>query len=369
MLDEPVIQTLKSILARVSHDSPEQLYILAARCRDAKETVISKYSNMFSSRNLENVTAEDFRGFLLFRNNQHWDSLHRQGGWMTEDMSLLRQAIKLLIDETIPLKTRLNRLRPNSGEPMVKGLGRAVISAILMVVYPNKYGVLNNTAETGMKQIGLWPNMPRATSFGERYEIVNRILLETASKLDIDLWTLDILWWLVSPHVPKGSDVQTAEEKFSLSKTEESDSISELENGFENTFGLERSLQEFLVENWKHTMLGNEWVLFEEDGEVVGSYYNTGEVGVIDLLAKHCRDKLWLVVELKKGRSSDITVGQISRYMGWVRKNLASEGENVKGLIISREIDRKLQYALDSQPNIKCMTYQVTFNLNQAPEL
>ena len=141
------------------------------------------------------------------------------------------------------------------------------------------------------------------------------------------------------------------------------------ENGFENTFGLERSLQEFLVENWKHTTLGNEWVLFEEDGEVVGSYYNTGEVGVIDLLAKHCRDKLWLVVELKKGRSSDVTVGQVLRYMGWVRRNLASEGENVKGLIISREIDRKLQYALDSQPNIKCMTYQVTFNLNNAPEL
>ena len=369
MLDEQVILTLKSILTHISHDSPDQYYRVAAQIRDAKEIVISKYSNMFTPQNLENMTAEDFRGFLLFKNNWHWDSLHRQGGWMTEDMPLLRQAIKLLIDETIPLKTRLNRLRPSNGEPMVKGLGRAVITAILMIIYPDKYGVLNNTSETGMKQIGLWPNLPRATSFGERYEMVNRVLLETASKLDIDLWTLDMLWWRLFPHVPTGSDLQTAEEKFSLSKTEESDSISELENGFENTFGLERSLHEFLVENWKHTTLGNEWVLFEEDGEVVGSYYNTGEVGEIDLLAKHCRDKLWLVVELKKDRSSDVTVGQILRYMGWVRKNLASEGENVKGLIISREIDRKLQYALDSQPNIKCMTYQVTFNLNHAPEL
>jgi hypothetical protein len=367
MLDEQAMQTLKSILARVIHESPDPLYRVAAQIRDAKETVISQYSTMFTPSNLEKMTAEDFRGFLLFKNNRHWDSLHHQGGWMTENMPVLREAIKLLTNESVPLKTRLNRLRPNNGEPMVKGLGRAVITAILMVVYPNKYGVLNNTAENGMKQIGLWPNMPRAITFGERYEIVNHVLLETASKLDIDLWTLDMLWWRVSPHVPKGIDIQITEQAPSLSKTE--DSISVLENGLENTFGLERSLQEFLVENWKRTTLGNEWVLFEEDGEVVGSYYNTGEVGEIDLLAKHHSAKLWLVIELKKDRSSDITVGQVLRYMGWVRKNLASEGENVKGLIISREIDRKLQYALDGQPNIKCMTYQVTFNLSDAPEL
>ena len=55
-------------------------------------------------------------------------------------------------------------------------------------------------------------------------------------------------------------------------------------------FALERHLHEFLVDNWDSTDVGREWQMLEEDGEIVGVYYNTGEVGEIDILAKHRRE-------------------------------------------------------------------------------
>ncbi len=361
MITEHAIEVLRDILGKVSHDSPDEKFQIAAQILYAKASVISKYGSMFSAACLDSLTAEGFKSFLLFRNNQHWDSLHRQGGWMTQDMHLLQKAIGLLVDENQSLQTRLNRLRPNNQDPMVKGLGRAVITAILQVVYPNQYGVLNNTAEVGMKELDLWPDFARASTFGQRYEAVNHVLLETASKLDIDLWTLDMLWWQVK--IPGKSD------ELLEATSQDIDKIDVVQGVSEGVFGLERHLHDFLVDNWEYTELGKEWNLLEEDGEIVGSHYNTLEVGEIDLLAKHSKEKLWLVIELKRNQSSDDTVGQILRYMGWVRRNRAAEGEKVKGLIVGRKINRKLQYALDCLPDISCMIYEVSFRLHPAKKL
>ena len=132
---------------------------------------------------------------------------------------------------------------------------------------------------------------------------------------------------------------------------------------------MERHLHEFLVDNWSRTSLADEWELLEKDGDIVGSHYATREVGEIDLLARHSTDNRWLVIELKRNQSSDNTVGQTLRYMGWVRRNLATEGGTVEGLIICGEIDRKPQYALDGQSSPRCMTYQVSCNLSPLPAL
>lgn len=370
MINEQAIYMLKSVLCQVSLDSKDEYYRIGAQIKDAKEKVLAKYRPIFSPENLDNLTADDFKSFLLFKNNQHWDSLHRQGGWVTENMTNLKEALKLLLNENFPIKTRLNRLRPNSGEPMVKGLGRAVVTAILQVMFPDKYGVLNNTAETGMKKLKLWPDFPRGVTFGEKYETLNRVLLETAKELNIDLWTLDMLWWRVSnTHTPKG--IAAIEETAEVSSNEETkiESLEEVTSSGETVFALEKYLHEFLVDNWSVTELAKEWSLFEEDGEIVGSHYYAEEVGEIDLLAKHNSENRWLVVELKRNQTSDSTVGQILRYMSWVRKHLATNGGKVEGLIVGRQIDRKLQYALDGLTDIKCMTYQVNFKLDSAPDL
>ena len=67
-------------------------------------------------------------------------------------------------------------------------------------------------------------------------------------------------------------------------------------------------------------------------------------MGPIDLLAKDKKMGAYVVIELKKGRSADKVYGQCSRYMGWVRTNLA-EGNPVEGVIIARQIDANLRAA------------------------
>jgi len=54
------------------------------------------------------------------------------------------------------------------------------------------------------------------------------------------------------------------------------------------------------------------------------SYHYRTDIGKIDLLAHHKKGKAWLVVEIKRNQSSDDTVGQAPRYMGYVREHLVS---------------------------------------------
>jgi hypothetical protein len=71
--------------------------------------------------------------------------------------------------------------------------------------------------------------------------------------------------------------------------------------------------------------------------ELVGRQYAT-TVGPIDLLARNTRTGTYVVIELKKGRSADKVFGQLSRYMGWVKKNLM-DGEQPEGIIVASRID------------------------------
>lgn len=70
-----------------------------------------------------------------------------------------------------------------------------------------------------------------------------------------------------------------------------------------------------------------------------------------------------MVVELKRGRASDVVVGQILRYMGFVKEQIAEDSQNVEGAIIALEDDPKLKWALVSVPSITFYKYQVSFKL------
>jgi hypothetical protein len=72
-------------------------------------------------------------------------------------------------------------------------------------------------------------------------------------------------------------------------------------------------------------------------------------------------------MELKKGRPSDQVVGQTLRYMGWVKKNLCTDGQVVRGVIICRDHDPKLSYALEMAKNIDVRYYSVSFKLKDTP--
>jgi len=84
----------------------------------------------------------------------------------------------------------------------------------------------------------------------------------------------------------------------------------------------------------------------------------------LDILAISKDKNEFLVIELKKGRASDIVLGQIQRYMGHIKKNLA-KNKSVKGLIIALEDDKNLKDALSVAPNIKFKKYEVSFKLTE----
>lgn len=127
-------------------------------------------------------------------------------------------------------------------------------------------------------------------------------------------------------------------------------------------FALEKHLEDFLVQNWKQTELGRDYDIYEEDGELVGQQYQS-DTGPIDILAISKDKKTLLVVELKKGRVSDNVVGQIQRYMGYVKEELAEPAQQVKGVIIGLEDDIRIRRALSVANNIEFFRYQVSFKL------
>lgn len=127
-------------------------------------------------------------------------------------------------------------------------------------------------------------------------------------------------------------------------------------------FAMEKHLEAFLVANWKQTELGKSWSIFEEEGEPVGQQYQT-DAGPIDILAVSKDRKRVLVVELKRGRASDVVVGQILRYMGFVKEQVAEPEQTVEGVIIALEDDQKLRWALAAVPSISFFRYQISFKL------
>lgn len=127
-------------------------------------------------------------------------------------------------------------------------------------------------------------------------------------------------------------------------------------------FALEKHLEDFLVKNWKHTALGKKYDIFEEDGELVGQQYPS-DTGPIDILAISKDKRTMLVIELKRGRTSDVVLGQIQRYMGYVQEELLESGQTVRGLIIGLDADARLRRALRVCPNIEFNRYQIDFKL------
>jgi len=129
-----------------------------------------------------------------------------------------------------------------------------------------------------------------------------------------------------------------------------------------SVFALEKHLEDFLVQNWNKTVLGKHYDIFEEDGEIVGQQYPS-DTGPIDILAISKDKKTLLVVELKKGRVSDNVIGQIQRYMGYVKEELAEERQMVRGIVIALEDDLRIKRALSVTNNIDFYKYEVSFNL------
>lgn len=127
------------------------------------------------------------------------------------------------------------------------------------------------------------------------------------------------------------------------------------------TASVEAMLEDFIANNLPALEPGLR--LFKDEDGIFGRQYPT-EVGTIDLLCLDTSDNL-VVIELKKGRESDKVVGQISRYIGWVKAKLAKNSQQVRGIVVVHRPtdkypkDTRLEYAIMANPQIALRYYEI----------
>jgi restriction system protein len=130
----------------------------------------------------------------------------------------------------------------------------------------------------------------------------------------------------------------------------------------EQAFALEQHLEDFLEKNWSKTPLGSKYQLLEESDQLSSRQYPT-DTGYIDLLALSKDGQEYLVVELKRGKASDSAVGQILRYMGYIKEQIAEPHQTVRGAIIAFEDDLRVRRALQATTGITFYQYKIAFDL------
>jgi hypothetical protein len=124
----------------------------------------------------------------------------------------------------------------------------------------------------------------------------------------------------------------------------------------EASFGLEYQLRDFVAQNLAAIPVeGRKLRLFVDPTGRDGVEFQT-EVGNIDIL---CVDDTgaFVVFELKRGRSPDLAIGQLLRYMGWVKQTIG-KGQKVRGVIVAKTITEGLRYAITMIPEASLFEYE-----------
>jgi len=128
-------------------------------------------------------------------------------------------------------------------------------------------------------------------------------------------------------------------------------------------FELEFQLRDFIAHNLNSINLnGKRLSLFIDEQGRNGIEYPSG-VGPIDILAKDEVGNLY-VFELKRSRSPDKAIGQVARYMGWLKSN-TEIGAQIYGVIVAKEITENLKYAINAIQNVSLFEYSISFALNE----
>jgi MoxR-like ATPase len=162
------------------------------RAKDERE-VIERFRKLFQMDNIDNITADQFQSFLNYKENRHW-TIHRLKTVVTRDMPKLRQGLKILLDESVPIEARLKRLRDRNSPDYIEGFGEATFSPILLITNPKMYPVYNGTVRRAFRQLGI--KLEKESSpIWECYPEVQRVIVDLASKYGLTLWQIDWAWW------------------------------------------------------------------------------------------------------------------------------------------------------------------------------
>jgi endonuclease len=130
-------------------------------------------------------------------------------------------------------------------------------------------------------------------------------------------------------------------------------------------FLLEKDLQRYLAENLECIESG---LKLYEDDDLRGIEFEAGGGRRIDILALD-KSGAFVVLELKVSRGYDRVVGQLLRYMNWVRKELAESGQRVRGVIVCRTMSEDLRLACASIKDVELCEYKLSVTVVKVPPL
>jgi len=108
----------------------------------------------------------------------------------------------------------------------------------------------------------------------------------------------------------------------------------------------ERNLEDFIVEQLE---------TIEPGLQLINRQLST-PAGRLDLLCKDA-DGNYVVVELKRIQGTDQVMGQLLRYMGWLKQ--AHGIDKVRGIIIVGRRDQALSYAVMAVPNVQVKEFKI----------
>jgi len=123
-------------------------------------------------------------------------------------------------------------------------------------------------------------------------------------------------------------------------------------------FAYEHDLRDFLARNLQLIEPG--LTLYIDEG-ITGVEFPVGG-RFIDLLTLDSSGN-FAVIELKVSKGYDRVVGQLLRYMNWIKINQADEGQNVRGIIIAKHISEDLRLACAGLTDIALFEYELAVSV------
>jgi hypothetical protein len=120
---------------------------------------------------------------------------------------------------------------------------------------------------------------------------------------------------------------------------------------------LEQYLEDLLIARWDSLPWGQEL-------EYLARQVECGLLGTLDILAGDRMSGEYVVIELKRDQGDDEVVGQVSRYMGWIKQHRADpKSVGVRGIIVAHEATDRLCSAVAPHSNIGLYTYEFAVTL------
>ncbi|NOS97730.1 MAG: DUF1016 family protein [Methylotenera sp.] len=120
-------------------------------------------------------------------------------------------------------------------------------------------------------------------------------------------------------------------------------------------FAYEHDLRDYLARNLH--IIEPSLKLYSDQG-ITGVEFPVGG-RYIDILAVD-KDGGYVVIELKVSKGYDRVIGQLLRYVSWIKKNQAEQNQSVRGIIIAKQISEDLQLACTELPSVSLYEYDLS---------